>query len=66
MSVIKDSMQITKIVMAVVSLFNLNSIQETELSNYAKLQYYQWIEQRKTEAEVEAILKNEAYTISKK
>ena len=52
MGVIKDGMQIAKIVMAVVSLFNLNSFQQTELNNYVKLQQYQWIEQRRSEAEV--------------
>lgn len=41
MGVIKDGMQITKIDMAVVSLVNLNSFQQTELNNYVKLQQYQ-------------------------
>lgn len=66
MGIIKDSTQIAKIVMAVVSLFNLNSIQQTELNNYAKLQQYQWVEQMKSEAEVELMLKNEAQRISSK
>lgn len=66
MGVIKDGMQIAKIVMAVVSLFNLNSFQQTELNNYVKLQQYQWIEQRRSEAEVEAMLKSEAVRISGK
>lgn len=38
MSIIKDSMQVLKIAMAVASLFNLNAIQEAELKNYVKLQ----------------------------
>lgn len=66
MGVIKDGMQIAKIVMAVVSLFNLNAFQQTELNNYVKLQQYQWIEQRKSEAEVEAMLKSEAVRITGK
>ena len=66
MGVIKDGMQIAKIVMAVVSLFNLNAFQQTELNNYVKLQQYQWIKQRKSEAEVEAMLKSEAVRISGK
>lgn len=37
MSIIKDASQIVRIVAAVASLFNLNSIQQTELNNYAKL-----------------------------
>lgn len=64
MSIIKDGMQVAKIVMSVSSLFNLNSIQQAELNNYAKLQQYQWVEQRKSEVEVELILKNEAQKIS--
>lgn len=64
MGVIKDGMQIAKIVMTVATLFNLNSFQKTELNNYAKLQQYQWIEKRKSESEVEVMLKNEAQRIS--
>lgn len=41
MGIIKAGMQVAKIVMAVASLFNLNSIQQTDLNNYAKLQQYQ-------------------------
>ena len=66
MGLIKNGMQVAKIVMTVVSLFNLNSIQQTQLNNYAKLQQYQWIERRKSEAEVELMLKNEAQRISGK
>lgn len=64
MGIIKDGMQIAKIVMLVAGMFNLSSFQQTELNNYARLQQYQWIEQRRTEAEVEAMLKNEALKIS--
>lgn len=66
MGIIKDGKQIAKIVMAVASLFNLNSIQQTELNNYARLQQYQWVEQMKSEAEVELMLKSEAQRISSK
>lgn len=66
MSIIKDASQIVKIVAAVASLFNLNSIQQTELNNYAKLQQYQWVEQMKSELEVELMLKSEAQRISGK
>lgn len=63
MSIIKDSMQILKIAMAVASLFNLNAVQEAELKNYVKLQQNEWIERRKHDNEIEAILKNEAHRI---
>lgn len=66
MSAIKDAWQVARIVATVVSLFNLNSFQQTELNNYAKLQQYQWIEQRKSEAEIEIMLKSEAQRISGK
>lgn len=66
MSIITDGAKIAKIVMAVVSLFNLNSFQQTELNNYVKLRQYQWIEQRKSEAEIEMMLKNEAIRITGK
>lgn len=66
MGVIKDGVQVAKIVMTVASLFNLSAIQKTELNNYAKLQQYQWVEQRKSEAEVELMLKSEAQKISGK
>ncbi len=66
MGIIKDGVQIAKIVMTVASLFNLNSFQQTELNNYAKLQQYQWVEQMKSEAEVESMLKSEAQRISGK
>lgn len=66
MNIIKDASQIAKIVATVASLFNFNSIQQTELNNYAKLQQYQWVEQRKSEAEVELMLKSEAQKISGK
>lgn len=66
MGIIKDGIQVAKIVMTVASLFNLNSFQQTELNNYAKLRQYQWVEQRKSEAEVELMLKSEAQKISGK
>lgn len=66
MGIIKDGIQVAKIVMTVASLFNLNSFQQTELNNYAKLRQYQWVEQKKSEAEVELMLKNEAQKISGK
>ncbi len=64
MGIVKDAIQIAKIVAAVTSLFNLNSMQQTELNNYVRLQQYQWVEQRKTEAEIEYLLKSEAQRIS--
>lgn len=65
MSIIKDSYQITKIVVVVVSLFNLNSIQENELKSYVKLHQNEWIEQRWSEQEVEEMIKGEAKYIFK-
>ncbi len=63
MSIIKDITQIGKIVIVVASLFNLNNMQQAELKNYAKLQQYEWIEKRKDDAEIEALLKSEAQRI---
>lgn len=66
MSVIKNAIQIGKIVTLVAALFNLNSFQTRELNNYAKLRQYEWIEKRKDDAEVEAQLRSEAQRISGK
>lgn len=63
MSIIKNITQIGKIVIVVASLFNLNNMQQAELKNYAKLQQYEWIEKRKDDAEIEALLKSEAQRI---
>lgn len=66
MGIVKDITQIGKMVIVVASLFNLNAIQQTELKNYVKLQQYEWIEKRKDDAEVEAMLKSEAQRILSK
>lgn len=58
MGIIKDTLQIAKIIITVSSLFNLTPIQETEVKNYVKLRQYQWIEQRKSEQEVEALIRS--------
>lgn len=66
MGVVKDLMQIAKIVATVSLLFNFNSMQENELKSYVKSQQYEWIEKRRTEQEVEEMIKNEARIISTK
>ena len=66
MGIIKDTYQVAKIVAIVVGMFNLNAIQETELKTYVRLQQYQWVEKRKTEQDVEEMIKNQARYISTK
>ena len=66
MGIIKDTYQVAKIVAIVVGMFNLNAIQETELKTYVRLQQYQWVEKRKTEQEVEEMIKTQARYISTK
>ena len=56
MGVVKDLMQIAKIVATVSLLFNFNSMQENELKSYVKSQQYEWIEKRRTEQEVEEMI----------
>lgn len=65
MSVVKDTMTIAKLVATVVTLFNMNSIQETSLKNYVKLEQYQWIEQRKRESEIQQYILGKANEIMK-
>lgn len=64
MGAVKDAMQIAKIVAIVVGLFNLNSFQTNKLNNYVRMKQYEWIEQRKSEQEVEEIIKSQARYIS--
>lgn len=64
METVKDAFQIMKIVAIVVSSLNLNSIQENKLNNYVRMKQYEWIEQRKSEREIEEIIKSHAETIT--
>lgn len=66
MNVVKDTIQIGKIVIAVSLMFNFNSLQESELKNYVKLREIEWVSKRKTEQEVEEMIKAEARNISRK
>ena len=66
MNIVKDTIQIGKIVMAVSLMFNFNSLQESELKNYVKLREIEWVSKRKTEQEVEEMIKAEARNISQK
>lgn len=65
MGVISDTIQIAKIVAVVATLFNMNSFQENQLKNYVKMEQYSWIQQRRSEQEVEEMIKNEARYITK-
>lgn len=66
MSIVKDTIQIGEIVMAVSLMFNFNSLQESELKNYVKLREIEWVRKRKTDQEVEEMIKAEARNISSK
>jgi len=66
MGIVSNGVQIMKIFATIASLFNLNAAQQAELNNYVKYQQYQWIEQRRTEAEVEQMIRSEAQLISGK
>lgn len=63
MSAVKDTITIGKLVATVVMLFNMNSLQETSLKNYVKLEQYQWIEKRKDEAEIQQYILSKANEI---
>lgn len=65
MSIVKDTMTIAKIVATIVTMFNMNSIQETSLKNYVKLEQYQWIEKRKDDAEIQQYILSKANEIIK-
>lgn len=65
MAIVKDTMTIAKIVATIVTMFNLNSIQETSLKNYVKLEQYQWIEKRKDDAEIQQYILSKANEIIK-
>lgn len=58
-----DALTITRIVATVVTLFNLNTIQEKKLSNYVKDNQYKWISELKRKEEVETLIKSEARNI---
>lgn len=49
-----------------ITLFSLNSGQEKQLDNYVKMYENQWVEQRKSEAEVELLIKDKARSIAGK
>ncbi|GLG06365.1 hypothetical protein ACI3DN_16150 [Sellimonas catena] len=65
MGIIKDAITIGKILSSVIIMFNLDSIRENELKNYAKLYQSEWIEKCKTESEVEQYLITKAKEITK-
>lgn len=65
MSIIKDTYTIGKLVATIVTLFNMNSLQETSLKNYVKLEQAEWIEKRKEESEVQAYILGKANEIMK-
>lgn len=65
MSIVKDTSTILKIVATIVTMFNMNSHQETTLKNYVKSEQAQWIEKCKDEAEVQAYIIGKANEIMK-
>lgn len=65
MSIVKDTYTIGKIVATIITLFNMNSLQETSLKNYVKLEQAQWIEKCKEESEIQAYILSKANEIMK-
>lgn len=60
-----DFSKITRIVSAVVVAFNMNASQEAKLNSYVKIYQYQWISEQKHEQEIELLIKEEAYKITR-
>lgn len=58
-----DTGKILSIAASVISLFNLNSIQQKQLNLYVKNNMYEWVEKRKTDSEIEELIKAEASTM---
>lgn len=56
--------KILGILASVISLFNLNAVQSNKLNSYVKANMYEWVEKRKTDSEVEAMIKAEARTLN--
>lgn len=53
---VKDIGTIIKIMTMTMSLFNVSDLQETEINNYVKDNMYRWVEERKSEEEVEEMI----------
>lgn len=60
---VKDATKILSIATSIAALFNFNNIQKSQLNMYVKNNMYEWIERRKTEAEIENMIKSEAKNI---
>ena len=60
---VKDTTKILSIATSIAALFNFNNIQKSQLNMYVKNNMYEWIEKRKTEAEVESLITSEAQNI---
>lgn len=58
-----DTGKILSIAASVISLFNLNSIQQKQLNLYVKSNMYEWVEKRKSDSEIEALIKAKASTM---
>lgn len=65
MALIKDVTTIGKVLTVIISMFNMNSFQETSLKNYVKLNQMEWIERKKDESEIQAYILNKANEIMK-
>ena len=61
---IKDAATIMKIAMSVLSLFSFSNMQEKQINTYVKDNMYKWIAARKSEEEIESLIKSAANRIS--
>ena len=60
---VKDTSKILQIAATVIALFSFNNIKGNQIKAYVKENMYEWIEKRKSEAEIETMIKNEARRI---
>lgn len=59
-----DISKILSIAASIAALFNLNNIQQNRLNLYVKNNMYEWVEKRKSDSEIEQLIKTEARTLN--
>lgn len=59
-----DISKILSISASIAALFNLNNVQQNRLNLYVKSNMYEWVEKRKSDSEIESLIKAEARTLN--
>lgn len=59
-----DISKILSISASIAALFNLNNVQQNRLNLYVKSNMYEWVEKRKSDSEIESLIKAEALTLN--